>query len=115
MPTDHRLRLDDYQRFFPARPNRAKDDPQQPVWISESGPSGVPAQHEELVAQSQVLQHELPARLEGCPEISQDGNDYAKHGPPNMTDEAGGSTTSIDDEVFTTHTYQVNHSDRCYG
>jgi len=63
------------------------------------------------VAQSQVLQHELPARLEGCPETSQDGNDYAKHGPPNMTDEAGGSTTSIDDKVFATHRCHLSRRD----
>jgi hypothetical protein len=103
MPTDHRLRLNDHQRLCPARPDGAKDNPQQPVWIPESGSLGVPAQHEKPVPQSQVLQHELVARKQACRKASQYGNGHFKHDPSNLPEPPVGSTISIKHEVFATH------------
>jgi len=59
-----------------------------------------------LVPQSQILEQELAARLEGCTQTPEHGKNYAKHDPSKLTEASVGSTISIRDEVFATHNYR---------
>ena len=106
MPAHHRLRSDDHQHLFLARPHGAQDNPQQPIGIAESGFPRCAVQHQELVPQSQILEQELAARLEGCTQTPEHGKNYAKHDPSKLTEASVGSTISIRDEVVATHNYR---------
>jgi len=107
MPANHRLRSDDHQRLFPARPYGAQANPQQPIGIAESGfPCGA-VQHEELVPQGQVLKQECAARLEDCCEGPKPGDNYGRNDPGSSDHLIERSTNSTPDEVFATHNQAV--------
>ncbi len=82
VPADHRLRADDHQRLFPTRLHRAQENPQQPIWTAESGPTSVASPHHELVPQRQVLEHEFAARLKRGSDAPQHRKGDVKHGAP---------------------------------
>ena len=66
---------------------------------------GVAVQHHELVPQGQVLEQQLPARLEGCTQTPKHGKNYSEHDAPSLTEAPSGLTISIRDEMFPTHNY----------
>jgi hypothetical protein len=78
MPAHDRVRPDDCEGFGPSAPRPAQQDPEDPV----RGPDvGVPplGQGDELLAEGQVLDHQVASRAHGREERRQEGCEEAEH------------------------------------
>ena len=60
MPVDDRAGFDQVQPGFPLIPGMREPSPQGTVHWRETGPVGTPAQDQQLVAQSQVFEEQVP-------------------------------------------------------
>lgn len=74
MPTDHRGGFDDRQSLPPARPPLREDHPEGSVTHPEAQASGTagPDEHPDLLPKRQVLESQLPPRLEQRPHRPED-------------------------------------------
>jgi hypothetical protein len=72
MPANHRLRLDDHQRFRPPLPYRAESRPEKPVENAESRGLDRAVQHQQLVPQGEVLNDGVTTGAKSCGQASQD-------------------------------------------
>jgi hypothetical protein len=78
MPAHHRVRPDDGEGLGPTAPETAQQDPEDPiggpdVWVPPPGQGG------ELLAEGQVLEHEISPRTHGGAERRQEGYKEAEH------------------------------------
>jgi hypothetical protein len=72
------VRLDDGEGLGPAAPTAAQQDPEDPIGGSDVGLSSS-GQGDELLAEGQVLDHEVASRTLGRAERRQKGHEKAKH------------------------------------
>lgn len=66
MPSDDGAGLSQGEADFPTIPDLSEPRPQDPVDGSQPWPVGTPAQNQQLVAQSQVLQEQVAAGFQSC-------------------------------------------------
>src|SRR5215468_1229518 len=59
MPADHRFRSDDQQRFFPAGPEAAGQDPEELIEDGQFGPSVSTLEYTELLTKCEVLHEQV--------------------------------------------------------
>jgi hypothetical protein len=55
VPSDYRIRFDEYQRFFPIRPEPRQQTPKDPVRRTNLGTFHAPPENAKLMTKSQVL------------------------------------------------------------
>jgi len=59
MPADHRFGSDDKQRFFPAGPEAADQDPEEPIEYGQFGPPVSALEYTELLTKCEVLHEQV--------------------------------------------------------
>jgi hypothetical protein len=77
VPPDDRFRLNQPQRSAPSGPAPAEQDPERAVAIPESWPGAGALQHQDLLAQGQVLQEQVAA---GAQEVAHEVQQEVEHG-----------------------------------
>ena len=65
MPADHRFGLHEHEDIEPARPDRAKRDPEQPVGSQDPWAATAVGESRELLPEREVLEREFSAAAEG--------------------------------------------------
>jgi len=80
MPTDDRIRLDDYERILPARPSRPQDCPEQSIQRAQRRLRPFPLQHGHLLAKCEDFDNDVSAALEEDAGCGNQGEDGWKHG-----------------------------------
>jgi len=103
MPGYHRLRCNQDERLFPARPESSQDDPERFVQGSDSVARSLGLQGEQLLTQRQVFQKQLLAGPE-------DANDPADEVP-----EHGDHRAKSYRKDQSHSSLQVDHSTRAQG
>ena len=74
MPSDDGAGLNQAEPDFPTIPDLREPRPQGPVNGSQPWPVGTPAQNQQLVAQSQVLQEQVAAGFQSGQDQTQQKN-----------------------------------------
>ena len=78
VPAHDRVWPDDGEALGPAAPEAAQQDPEDPIGGPDVGVSSG-GQGDELLAEGQVLDHEVASRAHGRAERRQEGHEEAKH------------------------------------
>lgn len=78
MPAHDRVWPDDGEALGPTAPETAQQDPEDPIRGPDVGVTST-GQSDELLAEGQVLDHEVVPRAEGRSERRQEGQEEAKH------------------------------------
>ena len=79
MPSDHRLRLDDYQNIRPSRPQAPKGGPEKAVEAIQWRPRAFAFQHSDLLPQGEDLKRSSEAASEENTEGRENGRDQIEH------------------------------------
>jgi hypothetical protein len=64
VPSDYRPRRNQYQRLLPSRPEPPQGDPEQLVLNGKSATRPLAAEGQQLLTESEILQHEVFTRAE---------------------------------------------------
>ncbi len=78
MPANDSIRLDDGEGLGPTAPEAAQQDPEEPVGGTDVGGSST-GQGDELLAEGQILDHQVASGEHGRADRRQEGYEEAKH------------------------------------
>jgi hypothetical protein len=78
VPAHHRVRLDDGDSLGPNAPEAVQKDPEDPIGGPDVEVSST-GQGDELLAEGQILEHEVASTAHGRAERRQEGHEEAKH------------------------------------
>ena len=84
MPAEDRRGLDDGERVLPSGPPAAQGKPEDAVSNADAGPRVLPLEDGELLAEREVLDHEVGASGDDGGDGSADGEEAIEH-PRTMT------------------------------